>query len=273
MELIGPYLAACVLLVAAGVAKALRPADTARAVAGTLALPPTPVRRAVRTGAAARGRARRRRPPPAGPDHGRAGRGLLPGLRRLRRGSLGPGRAACQLRLLRHPGHPGDTAPCGRGPLPGRVGCGGGRHRRVRHAAPSPLGPAVARRAPGPAQPALRLAGRHGPRVASPELDAARRQLGITRGRRREHHPRRTAPRPSSSRGSPGAASSTARPSSAARWPSAPVSTSCSSRAPPTATSAPAATAPAGAARPAAPGSPSSAARSTAATTTARPTR
>ncbi|MHB1775936.1 MAG: MauE/DoxX family redox-associated membrane protein [Acidimicrobiales bacterium] len=34
MELIAPYLAACGLLVAAGLAKALRPADTARALAG-----------------------------------------------------------------------------------------------------------------------------------------------------------------------------------------------------------------------------------------------
>lgn len=36
MELTGPYLAACLLLVAAGTAKAVRPADTARAVAATV---------------------------------------------------------------------------------------------------------------------------------------------------------------------------------------------------------------------------------------------
>ena len=52
MELIGPYLAACVLLIAAGVAKALRPAGTARAVAGRLPLALPLVRGAVRTGAA-----------------------------------------------------------------------------------------------------------------------------------------------------------------------------------------------------------------------------
>ncbi len=38
MELIGPYLAACGLLVVAGVAKALRPEDTARALGASLAV-------------------------------------------------------------------------------------------------------------------------------------------------------------------------------------------------------------------------------------------
>lgn len=41
MELIGPYLASCALLVLAGVAKAVRPGDTARAIAGL----PVPIAR------------------------------------------------------------------------------------------------------------------------------------------------------------------------------------------------------------------------------------
>jgi len=53
VELIGPYLAACVLLAAAGAAKALRPGDTARAVVATVPLPPATVRALVRIGAAA----------------------------------------------------------------------------------------------------------------------------------------------------------------------------------------------------------------------------
>ncbi len=55
MELIGPYLAACVLLVAAGAAKVLRPDDTARALADTVPLPVTlpMIRHAVRGGALA----------------------------------------------------------------------------------------------------------------------------------------------------------------------------------------------------------------------------
>ncbi len=70
MELIGPYLAACVLLVAAGVAKALRPADTARAVAGAFpfAFPLRLMRGVVRSGAAleaALGAAALLRPGPA----------------------------------------------------------------------------------------------------------------------------------------------------------------------------------------------------------------
>ena len=52
MELTGPYLAACVLLVIAGAAKAARPGDTARAVAVTMKLRPTLVRPVVRSGAA-----------------------------------------------------------------------------------------------------------------------------------------------------------------------------------------------------------------------------
>jgi hypothetical protein len=53
MELIGPFLAACVLLVVAGAAKAVRPGDTARAVAVTVRLRPTVVRPLVRSAAAA----------------------------------------------------------------------------------------------------------------------------------------------------------------------------------------------------------------------------
>lgn len=53
MELIGLYLVACALLVAAGVAKALRPDDTARALAGLVPLSLRVLRIAVRTGSAA----------------------------------------------------------------------------------------------------------------------------------------------------------------------------------------------------------------------------
>ena len=61
MELIGPYLAGCLLLVGAGLAKVLRPADTARALAAVSAghgattrrLGPVGARRVVRLGAAA----------------------------------------------------------------------------------------------------------------------------------------------------------------------------------------------------------------------------
>lgn len=53
MELIGPYLAACVLLVAAGATKVLRPGDTARALADTVPLPLPVMRNAVRAGALA----------------------------------------------------------------------------------------------------------------------------------------------------------------------------------------------------------------------------
>jgi hypothetical protein len=52
VELIGPYLAACLLLVAAGVAKAARPGGTARAVASTVPLPLAVLAPLVRTGAA-----------------------------------------------------------------------------------------------------------------------------------------------------------------------------------------------------------------------------
>ncbi len=53
MELIGPYLAACVLLVSAGAAKVLRPDDTTRALADTVTLPVTlPVMRHVVRGGA-----------------------------------------------------------------------------------------------------------------------------------------------------------------------------------------------------------------------------
>jgi hypothetical protein len=53
VELIGPYLAACVLLAAAGVAKVVEPSDTARAVVTTVALPLAVVRTVVRAGALA----------------------------------------------------------------------------------------------------------------------------------------------------------------------------------------------------------------------------
>ncbi len=53
MELIGVYFVACGLLVTAGLAKALRPDDTARALAGLLSLSPRVLRVAVRTGSSA----------------------------------------------------------------------------------------------------------------------------------------------------------------------------------------------------------------------------
>jgi uncharacterized protein YjeT (DUF2065 family) len=51
VELIGPYLAACLLLAVAGVGKAMRPADTARAVAAVMPMPLGAIRTLVRTGA------------------------------------------------------------------------------------------------------------------------------------------------------------------------------------------------------------------------------
>jgi hypothetical protein len=53
MELIGPYLIACVLLIVAGVAKAVRPADTARALGGLVPVPYRWLRGAVRVGSVA----------------------------------------------------------------------------------------------------------------------------------------------------------------------------------------------------------------------------
>ena len=53
MELIGLYLVACVLLVVAGTAKAIRPADTARAFSAVVPLPPGVIRIAIRIGAVA----------------------------------------------------------------------------------------------------------------------------------------------------------------------------------------------------------------------------
>jgi hypothetical protein len=53
MELIGVYLSACVLLIVAGVAKAVRPDDTARALATATHLSLRPVRALVRVGAVA----------------------------------------------------------------------------------------------------------------------------------------------------------------------------------------------------------------------------
>ncbi len=51
MELIGVYLVACVLLIAAGAAKAWHPSQTARALAPLIPVDETVVRRAVRVGA------------------------------------------------------------------------------------------------------------------------------------------------------------------------------------------------------------------------------
>ena len=53
MELIAPYLAACGLLLVAGLAKALRPDDTARALADLAGSGPAGLRAAVRLGALA----------------------------------------------------------------------------------------------------------------------------------------------------------------------------------------------------------------------------
>ncbi|HEY5109785.1 MAG TPA: MauE/DoxX family redox-associated membrane protein [Acidimicrobiales bacterium] len=53
MELIGPYVAACLLLTVAGVVKAVRPMDTARAVAAVVPLPLAATRGLVRAGAVA----------------------------------------------------------------------------------------------------------------------------------------------------------------------------------------------------------------------------
>jgi hypothetical protein len=50
---LGPYLAACALLVGAGVAKAVRPGDTARAIAGLVGIPVPAMRAVVRVGAGA----------------------------------------------------------------------------------------------------------------------------------------------------------------------------------------------------------------------------
>jgi hypothetical protein len=55
VELIGPYLAACILLAVAGAAKVVRPMDTARAVALVAPIPLTAVRGLVRAGALAEG--------------------------------------------------------------------------------------------------------------------------------------------------------------------------------------------------------------------------
>lgn len=52
MELMGPYLAACILLVVAGASKVVRPTDTARAVAAIAPFPLGALRLLVRVGAA-----------------------------------------------------------------------------------------------------------------------------------------------------------------------------------------------------------------------------
>jgi hypothetical protein len=53
MELIGLYLVACALLVAAGIAKALRPTDTAHALAAMVPIPQERIRWFIRIGSAA----------------------------------------------------------------------------------------------------------------------------------------------------------------------------------------------------------------------------
>jgi hypothetical protein len=53
VELIGPYLIACVLLIVAGVAKAVRPADTARALGALVPVPFPWLRGVVRVGSMA----------------------------------------------------------------------------------------------------------------------------------------------------------------------------------------------------------------------------
>jgi Methylamine utilisation protein MauE len=53
VELIGLYLVACLLLAAAGVAKAIRPTDTARALTTVVAMPLARMRLVVRSGAVA----------------------------------------------------------------------------------------------------------------------------------------------------------------------------------------------------------------------------
>jgi hypothetical protein len=53
MELIGPYLAACMLLAVAGAVKTVRPMDTARALVAVIPVPLTGARLLVRVGAAA----------------------------------------------------------------------------------------------------------------------------------------------------------------------------------------------------------------------------
>jgi hypothetical protein len=53
LELIGLYLVACGLLVAAGIAKAIRPGDTARALAALVPIPVPRIRTIVRVGSAA----------------------------------------------------------------------------------------------------------------------------------------------------------------------------------------------------------------------------
>ncbi|HEY4946865.1 MAG TPA: hypothetical protein VII19_03130, partial [Acidimicrobiales bacterium] len=53
MELIGLYVVACVLLVVAGIAKAIRPDDTARALAAATPLPMPLLRGVIRCGSIA----------------------------------------------------------------------------------------------------------------------------------------------------------------------------------------------------------------------------
>ena len=127
MELIGPYLVGCALLVLAGAAKMLRPDDTARALAAVVPMTLARTRRLIQVGATAEAvlgvvALAYPRTLTAG-----AGGPVVRRLRRLRAAGPGQGRTHRQLRMLRHPGHPRHPAPRGHQPGTGRV-----RRRRGR---------------------------------------------------------------------------------------------------------------------------------------------
>ena len=157
MEVIGLYLIAAGLLCVAGMAKAVRPDDTALAMAALVpGRPPLRlVRAVVRVGAlaeAALGAVAILLP---ASGHCRARRALLPRL--LRRRGLCPlaRRSARHVWVLRPARHPPDRAPPGPRPDAGR---GSGRRRRRRPAAEHPraaTGPPALGRPP----PALRERG------------------------------------------------------------------------------------------------------------------
>ena len=281
VELIGPYLVACV------------PAGGGRRGQGRRgpATPPgpsaaVPVSRSGRAACWCGSGSVAARPPsgrgpglPPGPWPAGLVAAVLRRLRRLRGLCAGPGAGpspAAGASARPTPRPPGSTWsstwhwPCRRlrwpwpAPSTGTLSVGAVAHQ------PWP------RRTPGPGRAARRLAGLSGhlgawPAAGGPAPDGitfdGRRYLGRVSTTLVERASASSSTRLSRR------ASSTGRPSSAARWPSDPGSIwSCS---PGTAygRSAPAGTATAVAGRPAAPGSPSSAARSTTATTTARPTR
>ena len=153
---------------------------------------------------------------------------LLPGLRRLRGRRPARGGPLATLRLLRDARHPGHPAPRGGRPVPGRVGRGRGRR-------PSPPAgcPHCSAGQPWHGVPLVLLSllcawlaflalSRLAELGGGPP--AARRHPGAgdvstTLVDRAADVPR--------SRGCPGGASSTGRPWSAVRWPSAPGSTCC----------------------------------------------